>query len=125
MRLAYIVVLLLSIPVAALADSEIPNVPVVASGDDGSCYAKSVPASISGNEGTTRVFRVKAEADELLAEYPWYALRMHLACGDGNPVLIRIGPWPRGSRPSQDDLGIAFYRAGRLVRTHSMLDIAG
>ena len=125
MRLSHILGAFL-LPVGlALADSEIPNSPIVASGDDGSCYAKSVPASIDGSKGFTRVYRVKAGEDELVTEYPWYALRLRLACVDSNPVLIRIGPWPRGVGPSDEDLGIAFYRGGRMIRSHSTLDIAG
>lgn len=123
MRLATFLALVVT-SLAAHADSEAPNVPVVASGDDGTCYAKSVPANSWGESGSTKVFVVSVPADREVAEYPWYAARIYLVCRD-DPTLIRIGRWPQGHKPRHEDLGVAFYLKGKLLRSHSMLDLAG
>jgi hypothetical protein len=51
----------------------------------------------------------------------WYSFSVFLS-RDGRH-LIRIGNWPQGDRPKSDDLAIAFYDSGSLVKSYSTLDL--
>jgi hypothetical protein len=57
----------------ALADKPAPNRPYVQSGPDGVFYARCIPEGNLGAEGTTKVYKVGREKDELLDTYDWYA----------------------------------------------------
>jgi hypothetical protein len=115
----------------APADDEASNVPHVAASAYGRCYAKAVPDSLYGQRGRTTVYWVRAGADSLLATHDWYSQRIYLECnvaaGDG-PVglsVVRMGPWARGQVASAEELALAFYRDGKLLRRYSTLAIAG
>lgn len=122
---------LLLLPLSASADDEASNTPRVFASRYGNCYAKSVPAEHYGQKGTTRIFMVDAGTDRLAHTHPWYAQQLFLECNAaaaGKPVAVavaRIGPWHRGRRATANDLAIAFYHGGKLVRQYSTLDIAG
>lgn len=113
------------------ADEEASNIPHVTANQYGRCYAKSVPSSAYGSEGTTKVFAVQRGDDLLLHTFPWYSAWLYLECNVGRPneqvavSLVRFGPWARGHKASQNDLAMAFYYAGKLVKSYSTLDIAG
>ena len=51
----------------------------------------------------------------------WYAADVYLTC-EGTR-LVRIGDWPRGDKPKPEDLAIAFYSKGQLVKSYSTLDL--
>ena len=113
-----------------VADTEAPNQPHVKAGPYGACYVKSVPSEHWGTQGSTRLYRVQAGDDELLATYDWFSQEIHLNCHvmhDGVPgvSLVRFGPWPRGHEARHADLALAFYFNGRELATYSNLDIAG
>jgi hypothetical protein len=133
LSLASLAILPLLGPTASTSalDQEASNVPHVAASSYGRCYAKAVPDSLYGQAGRTRAFWVRARADSLLASYDWFSQRIFLECnvatGDG-PVglsVVRFGPWSRGREARAQDLALAFYRGGRLLRRYSTLDIAG
>ena len=115
----------------APVDDEASNVPHVAASAYGRCYAKVVPDSLYGQDGRTTVYWVQALEDSLLATHDWYSQRIYLECnvaaGDG-PVglsVVRMGPWARGQQARAEDLALAFYRNGKLLRRYSTLAIAG
>ncbi len=51
----------------------------------------------------------------------WYANTVYLSA-DGRH-LIRIGNWPEGFEPDSDDLAVAFYHEGELLREYSTADL--
>src|SRR5581483_1632307 len=113
-----------------LGDVEQTNDPVIAAGDSGTCYAKSVPNDNAGKESITTVYQVRRERDEPSEIYYWYARNLFVLCNiwRGNKsetTVVRIGPWARGFEANDDDLAIAFYVASRLVKRYTTLDIAG
>jgi hypothetical protein len=116
----------------ALADQEASNVPHVAAGPYGRCYAKSVPRHIYDpdggprQQGRTEVYRVEDPEDVLLQRYDWFSQVLFVRCRPGDEtVVVRVGPWHRGHDPRADHLAIAFYQGGRLLRRYSTLDMAG
>ncbi len=129
LHVAAIALLVASAP--ALADDEASNAPIVVASAHGNCYARSVPSSAYGNEGSTSVYAVASGADRLVATYGWYAPTMRLECNvagaDGRVgvSIVQFGPWPRGSAADAETLAFAFHRDGRLLRRYSTLDIAG
>lgn len=131
-RLGLIVLgLALAVPPALLrADEEAGNVPHVFADRWNRCYARSVPVSSYGSEGTTQVFLVDAGGDRLVDTYRWYSSQLHLECFTPVPqgsavAVVQLGPWARGSQASAGHLAIAFYAGGSLLRRYSTLDIAG
>lgn len=116
----------------ALADQEGSNFPHVVAGPYGRCYAKSVPKHIydPGGEprqqGRTEVYQVGGPKDVLVQQLGWFSQTLFVRCRSrSETVVVRVGPWHRGRNPRADDLAIAFYRGGKLIRRYSTLDIAG
>ena len=113
------------------ADEEASNRAYVVSSQYGQCYAKSVPDETYGPKGTTKVYRVDAKLDILVDTFSWYSHRIFIECNAGSPAdtvgvsVVRLGPWARGHEASANDLAIAFYWKGNLLKRYSTLDIAG
>jgi hypothetical protein len=120
---------------SALADDEAANKPrfvngIVTGAPPGSCYAKSVPDAYWGMKGTTKVYVTAKGKERLVTTFPWYASRLHLKCRRGpdgvmTVTVVRLGPWQRGQRASNDHLALAFYENGRELARYSTLDLAG
>ena len=51
----------------------------------------------------------------------WYSFEVFLS-EDGR-YLIRMGPWNRGRKPKADDLAVAFYQDGKLLKKYSTADL--
>jgi hypothetical protein len=103
---------------AARADDEASNQPVVRSSEYGRTYARSVPAETYGQKGKTSVFSVGTVRDVLICEYDWYANEIHIG-GAGDSTLIRFGPWQRGHKPQAGHLALGIYRNGKTIREYS------
>jgi hypothetical protein len=129
-RLAILLSTAMLIASMAEADEEAGNLPHVQSDTYGRCYAKSLPDEFYGEAGETRIYQVERGADLLLDRYDWFAQQIYLQCnmtrdGDAGASIVRLGPWPRGQEATDDQLAIAFYFRGKLLRSYSTLDIAG
>jgi hypothetical protein len=116
----------------ALADDEASNAANVAAGPYGRCYAKSMPEHIYDPEGIprqqgrTEIYRVQDSQDILLEAYDWFSQQLFVLCGPGpETTVVRIGPWHLGHNPRTDDLALAFYRGGQMLKRYTTLDIAG
>lgn len=112
-------------------DDVASNVPHVVASEDGACYARSVPDSLYYSQaGHTMVYGVNAIRDQVLADFRWYSRRIFLHCsvadarGGTALSVVRLGPTHRGRLARAQDLGIAFYRDDRLLKSYSTLDLA-
>lgn len=47
----------------------------------------------------------------------WYARETYLS-NDGK-YLVRVAPWHSGIRPNDSDVGVAFYKEGKLIKSYS------
>jgi hypothetical protein len=125
----WLLLLLIGFTLPASADEERANYPrVVADPNGGMCYAKSVPKTNRGQEGSTAVYTVKNAGDELTHTLPWYSQETFIRCGLGPkwaPVVVQMGPWNTGHHASADHLALAFQYDGKLVKGYSTLEIAG
>lgn len=128
-------VMLLVAATYARADEEAAPYTHVVSGDDGRCFAKSIPKTTTGplalQAGLTRVYRVRDDNDMLVDEYDWYAPEIYVRCsgvGSGmdsiHIALVRRGPAHRGAAVSDDHLALAFYIGRELRKSWSTADIA-
>jgi hypothetical protein len=91
----------------------------------GDRYAKCIPAEFFGTNGVTKIYRVGKDQDVLEHTYPWYTTVIHLSGASEKTSVVRFGPWNSGHRANTNDLALAFYYDGRLLKSYSTLDIAG
>jgi hypothetical protein len=78
---------------------------------------------LSWDDGYGAAYQVDVgEKDVLLWKTAgWYASRVFLAI-DGQH-LVRLGNWARGRTPNSDNLAIAFYADGKLIKSYSETDL--
>jgi len=119
------------VAVHSQADQEAPNRTfVTASTTDGTTshgdrYAKCIPRETSGTNGVTKIYRVTNDKDVLEHTYNWYSPQVYLSGASEKTSVVRFGPWSSGHRANTNDLALAFYYDGRLLKSYSTLDIAG
>lgn len=116
--------------VAAKADQEASNTLYVKTSQYGNCYVKSVPAQPYGTKGTTKVYAVRPEDDLLVHTFNWYSQAVFIECNvvrhsQVRASVVQMGRWPSGRKANEQELAIAFYYGGNLMRQYSTLDIAG
>lgn len=130
-RLWPTICLALLVAATAAADDEASNRTHIRTDQWGYCYAKSVPSEDYGSKGTTKIYSVRPAEDILLQTFDWYASEIYLKCVVGRSddqlgvSVVRLGSWARGPRATADQMAIAFYFRGVLVRQYSTLEIAG
>jgi hypothetical protein len=106
------------------------NRPTVQSTLSGDYYVRSVPSGDDGTEGTTKVFQVKRDGDELLDEYPVY-MRGELYLGwspiVGKWCLVHLEPERITSNNDFRKLGkvsrLAFYMGGKSIKAYTGPDL--
>ena len=91
----------------------------------GGYYAKCIPAELSGTNGVTKIYRVGRNEDTLEFTYDWYSARVSISGASEKVSVVRFGSWNNGDRANSNDLALAFYYDGRLLKSYSTLDIAG
>ena len=107
------------------ADTEAPNSTfVTASTADGTTshgdrYAKCIPSETSGGNGVTKIYRVGNDKDVLDHTYNWYSLQVYLSGASEKTSGVRFGPWSAGHQVNTNDLALAFYYDGRLLKSYS------
>jgi hypothetical protein len=106
------------------ADEEASNRLYVRSGACGALYAKCIPAEAYGTKGRTLIFLAREKEDLLEETFDWYSTNTYLQHTAWGPSVVRFGPWPRGRLAAAEDLAIAFYLRGKLLKSYSTLDIA-
>ncbi|GJM21443.1 MAG: hypothetical protein DHS20C15_13580 [Planctomycetota bacterium] len=76
------------------------------------------PARERPHGGRGHAYRyVKGRKQVLWRVEGWYAFRVLLS--DDGRYLVRLGNWPRGQRPSESHLAVAFYDNGELLAEYS------
>ncbi len=98
---------------------EPPPAAFITAARSGRCFFKMVPGSPAHGEA----FEVQADGSlkELWKVTGWYARQLYLA--EGGRTLVRVEPEPPGRGVSKDDLAIAFYQDGELVREYHTADL--
>lgn len=128
-KFAFVLTLLASTQ-ALWADEERTNEPVVSSSWDGTCYAKSVPKSEFGDDGTTTIYKVGGTSDVASDSFNWYSRSVYVLCdiwegGRGWTAVVRVFKMSSGFEADKETPAIEFYVSGKLVKHYSTLEIAG
>lgn len=106
------------------ADSPAMPFPYVAAGMGGTTYFKMIPRTDGKwGEGIGIAYRLRRDGsdEELWRTDGWYSFEVFLSY-DGE-YLVAMGPWNMGSEPSKEDLAVAFYHKGKLLRQYSTADL--
>jgi len=127
MTLKMLTISLLAMLVAApaWADSPVRPMPMVTAA--GPYYFTMLPATIpfqtedSDAYGVAFQLMPDGSSKELWRVEGWYALETYLS-NDGH-YLVRMGNWPTGDKPSQNDLAVAFYKDGIELKRFSTADL--
>ena len=96
------------------------NRPYVQSGPDGVFYARCVPKNLNGIEGTTAIYRVGAEEDELIDTYPWYS-KERVVLG-WSPIVGKVAVVSLARQEANDGRGetvVSFYIGGKLLKAYT------
>lgn len=124
---AVVVIIVAAMPIeSAEGDDEASQVAYVVAGRYGRCYFKMVPdpkARYDPRRGQGYAYEVSDKGpDKLLWQTAgWYAHRTAISVW--GRYLVRLGNWPRGHKPSNDHLGIAFYDRGKLIKRYSTKEL--
>jgi len=104
------------------------NFAYVVPGLDGRFYAKSVPEKNMGTKGTTKVYRVGMDGDELLDSYDWYApkqfqIGMELGWSPiaGKIAVIRMHDEPEAL--ADDRVELSFYIGGKFLKSYTVKEL--
>ena len=101
--------------------------PYVQSGPDGVFYARCVPTADGMGPGSTKVFRVRAEKDDLVDSYDWYA-RGGVVLGwspiEGKVAVMRLQGGDRDAgKPAGEQAEFSFYLGGKLLKSYATRDL--
>jgi len=58
---------------------------------------------------------------ELYRVEGWYSFEIYLS--DDGTYLVQMGPWSSGSEPENDDLAVAFFKNGKMLKSYSTVDL--
>lgn len=121
---AGVVALLLVAAGVAWASKPVSNGPYVQSGPDGVFYARCVPDAAQGSKGTTTIYRVRKDGDEVVDKYDWYA-RRGVVLGwspiAGKVAVLALGgpPAPGSEKPSE----LSFHLGGKRLASYTADDL--
>ena len=101
--------------------------PYVQSGPDGVFYARCVPAQDGNGPGTTKIFRVRADKDELIDSYDWYA-RDGVVLGwspiEGKVAVMRVHRGERDAgKAAAGQTEVSFYLGGKLLKSYTTREL--
>lgn len=136
MRISFVCLIVLFCSLTnVFADSEQSQYPYITTSQGGRCFffMKSDPNDIYNRQkGTGICYEItnNGEFKELWRTEGWYSFRTFLvwASEGERPIrqhlyLVRMGNWHRGNKLSEDDLAVAFYKDGKLLKSYSTVDL--
>lgn len=106
------------------ADSPAQPSPYVAIASHGAIYFKMIPRHEGEwGDGFGIAYRLRPDGsdEELWRTDGWYSFEVFLS--DDGEYLVAMGPWSIGQEPSKEDLAVAFYHRGKLLRQYSTADL--
>lgn len=102
---------------AVAASKSSANRPYVQSGPDGVFYARCVPDADTGPAGTTRVYHVGRDKDDLVDAYDWYA--QEGATLGWSPIAGKVAVMARRSRAGAE---LTFHLGGKTLASYTAAD---
>ncbi len=128
-KLISILGIALLIPILSVADEEIAPRPLSFSGGNFSDAVFTIlPPKYDDSRKVVKepfgvAYRLDSDGNlnELYRTKGWYAFQVYLS--PSGRYLVRMGPWNRGRRPDKDDLALAIYDNGILLKSYSTADL--
>jgi hypothetical protein len=126
MKYFFLLITILGIAVTDVdADSPRRPLPYVVTAGDGIVYFRMFPRPRQGNhsDGFGIAYRIRDDGGDVVLwrTQGWYSTEVFLS-HDGYS-LVAMGPWNGGSQPTKEDLALAFYRQGKLIKQYSTADL--
>ncbi len=123
LRVTIAIAVFLGFATSAVADSPATPKPLVFASPDGNYYFRLSPSpDFDEAKAEGYLYRVDADADELLYKTKgWYSFSV-LVSNDGNS-LVRIGPWPSQGQPPESTPALVFYSGGTEFRVFTVADV--
>ena len=110
---------------ASRASKPVQNRPYVTSMDSqGVFYVRCIPDENKGTKGTTKIFRVRQDGDELLDSYGWYAPRgvvLGWSPVSGQVAVMSMTGEEETTRI--DAIQFSFHMGGKLLRAYTTEDL--
>lgn len=106
------------------ASKAVSNQPYVQSGPSGVFYARCIPAEAAGTKGSTKIYRVRKEQDEVVDNYDWFVMNgVVLAWSPiaGKVAVMALGGEPKAVPDKHAEL--SFYLGGKLLNTYTTNDL--
>lgn len=92
------------------------NRPYVQSGPEGVFYVRCIPDAITGPAGSTQVYKVKRDKDDLIETYDWYA-EGGVTLG-WSPIAGKVAVMAR-----RNGAELSFYLGGKLLASYTPDDL--
>ena len=115
---------ILALVLAGVAHCDTPATPLpyVTSSREGRYFFRMMPrngGTDQKHDGYGIAFRVQFDGSdrEVWRTEGWFSFQVFLS--DDGHSLVALGPWGYGREPKQDDLAVAFYYEGKLIREYS------
>ena len=109
---------------SAFAYKAAANRAYVQSGPDGVFYARCIPRDNTGSAGSTDIYRVKSDGDELVDHYDWYS--PHSVELGWSPIAGKVAVMVRHrDAPTTPDkqVELALHLGGKLLKTFTTDDL--
>ena len=107
------------------ADSPRTPFPYIVTASNGIVYFRMFPRPRPGNwsDGYGIAYRIRDNGSdvEMWRTRGWFSTEVFLS-NDGG-FLVAMGPWNGGSEPRNEDLALAFYREGKVIKQYSTADL--
>ncbi|WP_162926377.1 hypothetical protein [Teredinibacter purpureus] len=131
MKKVILLIFIAIIPYEMWADSPAMPIPYVEPSSYGSFYFKMIPEVGSYENGEYEIkspaygvayeLLENGDSRELWEVQGWYAFQVYLS--NEAEYLVRMGNWASGKKPSKEDLAVAFYHKGVLLKEYSTADL--
>ena len=131
MKKVLLLILIAAIPYKIWADSPVRPIPYVKPSTYGSFYFKMIPEFESYENGEYKIVSPahgvayelleNGDSKELWNVRGWYDFEVYLS--NEAEYLVRMGNWASGKEPSKEDLAVAFYHKGTLLKKYSTADL--
>lgn len=108
----------------ARASKTVTNFAYVQSMEMGVVYARCVPEETEGTKGTTKIYRVGKDRDELMDSYNWYsknAVVLAWSPIEGKVAVMALGGAPTSKGDGQTEL--SFYLGGKFLNSYTSQDL--
>jgi len=107
----------------ASATKPVANRAYIQSGPDGVSYARCLPDADKGSAGTTKVYKVGRDKDELVDTYDWYTSR-GVTLG-WSPIAGKIAVMALGGKTPDGSaqVELSFYLGGKMLASYTAEDL--